>query len=237
LSSLTFRAGLGALRRLRDYHKYEAIGIERAMGVQGPVIVALSHSLATYDAGLLGLAGYEATGRLVAVMADRVVFRIPLVRDFLSTMGFVEGSRDTALALLARGEMLGVLPGGMREQLGIRRQKYTVDWKGRYGFVWTALRSGAPVVLAACPRGDDIFEVTDNPLTTWAYDRFHLPVPLFHGRGPTLVPRPVKLWHLLSEPIHATVPPDRVTERDVHAHHRLLSERMAALMKEALDLR
>lgn len=170
-------------------------------------------------------------------MADRLFFRIPGIGGLFSTMGFVEGTRERALELLQQGEVLGVLPGGMRDALRSSQQRYTFDWSGRMGFVWLSLTSGAPIVLAACPRADDIFEVAENPLTSLAYQKLRLPMPIFRGRGLTPVPRPVRLWHVLSEPISPPVAPDQVTERDVQAHHQRLCRRMTALMQEALEYR
>lgn len=235
-SSPLFRAGIAALRRLSDYHQYRAYGLEGLLGSRGGLLVACNHSFATYDAVLLALAGYDASGRWFHAMADRLFFRIPLVSDFFSTMGFVEGTRETAEALLRRGEVLGVLPGGMREAVRSSRHRYAIDWRGRRGFVWLSMMTGAPIALAACPRADDIFELVDNRVTPWVYHRFRLPVALFRGRGPTPVPRPVKLWHLVSEPIAPPVPPDQVTERDVDAHHAHLTARMASLMRDALHM-
>jgi hypothetical protein len=63
-----------------------------------------------------------------------------------------------------------------------------------------------------------------------------LPLLLFRGRGPTLLPRPVKLVHVIDEPIFPSVPPDRVTETDVQRHHELIVERMHALMPHALEI-
>jgi len=229
-----FLRGLALLRRLAAYHQYEAFGLDEILHIKTGAIVVLNHSLALYDAMLLQLAGYEASGRWVHPMADRLMFKLPGIGAAFSAMGFVEGSRETAIRLLLDGDVLGVLPGGMREALRSSRQKYTIDWTGRYGFVRMSLVSGTPIVLAACPRADDIFEVADSSLTRWAYDRFRLPLPFFHGRGPTPVPRPVKLWHVMSEPIF---PPagGMLDDDTVHAHHALLVERMQALMQRALD--
>jgi 1-acyl-sn-glycerol-3-phosphate acyltransferase len=235
-ASPVFRAGISALKRLSDYHQYQAIGLDGLLGQKGALLVACNHSFATYDAVLLALAGYQASGRWFHAMADRLFFRIPVVGDLFSTMGFVEGTRDTAQALLARGEVLGVLPGGMREAVKSSRHKYTVDWRDRRGFVWLSMMTGTPIALAACPRADDIFDIVDNPVTPWVYQRFKIPVALFRGRGPTPLPRPVKLWHLVSEPILPPVAPDQVTERDVEAHHAALSARMADLMHRSLRL-
>jgi hypothetical protein len=229
-----FQRGLALLRRLSAYHQYEAFGLDRVLETRGGVIVACNHSLATYDAVLLALAGYEASGRWFHAMADRLFFKIPGVRSAFSTMGFVNGTRAAGLDLLRRGEVLGVLPGGMRESLRSSEHKYQIDWEGRYGFVWLSLLSGAPIVLAACPRADDLFDIADTCVTQWAYRRLKLPIPLFRGVGPTPIPRPVKLWHVLSEPIYPRVAPDQVDDRAVRAHQAMLVERMTALMGEAL---
>ncbi len=233
-ASPVFHAGLAALDKLAAYHQHRALGLEAALEVRGPLIVACSHSLATYDAVLLALAGYRASGRWFHAMADRLFFRIPGVSQFFSTMGFVEGTRARATELLQQGEVLGILPGGMRDALRSSRQRYTFDWSGRLGFVWLSLTTGAPIVLAACPRADDLFDIADSQVTRLAYQHLRLPLPLFRGRGATWVPRPVPLCHVLSEPIAPPVAPDRVTERDVLAHHEHLCARMAALMQEAL---
>jgi hypothetical protein len=162
--------------------------------------------------------------------------RSPLGK-FFREVGFVEGSRESAVEILRRGEILGLLPGGMREGLRSSKQKYRIDWQGRTGFVWASLLSGAPIILAACPRADDIFDVADLGVTRRIYDRFRLPLALARGLGPTLLPRPVKLWHLLSEPIAPPVPPEDVTAEHVAEHHAALITRMETLMRDALALR
>jgi hypothetical protein len=233
--SAGFARGLAVLRRLAAYHHHEAFGLDAALGVRGGLIVACNHSLATYDAVLLALAGYERSGRWFHAMADRLFFRVPGVRSAFAAMGFVEGTRAAGLELLARGEVLGVLPGGMREGLRSSDRRYTIDWAGRHGFVWLSLLSGAPIVLAACPRADDLFDVARSPVTDWAYRRLKLPLPVFRGRGPTPIPRPIRLWHVLSEPIAPPVAPARATEEVVRAHHAALTARMTALMSLAIE--
>jgi hypothetical protein len=124
----------------------------------------------------------------------------------------------------------------MREGLRPSSEKYRVDWEGRRGFVWASLLSGAPIILCACPRADDIYEVTASELTKQVYAQWRVPLPIFRGLGPTLLPRPVKLVHLLSAPIPPpAVDPDAIREEDVAAHHAMLTERMNRLMIEALQ--
>ena len=223
------------LRSLSDYHDYRAYGIEHVPR-EGAALLIFNHSLATYDALLLDGPLYDEVGRLPCGIVDRLVLRTPVLGRTARELGFIEGSRRAAVEILSQGHILGLTPGGMREALRSSRDKYRVDWQGRTGFVWASCLSGAPIILAACPRSDDIFSVADSPLTRHAYQTYKVPFPLFRGVGPSPLPRRVKLRHLLSEPILPPVPPDRVTERDVIAHHEALTARMNNLLHEALSL-
>jgi hypothetical protein len=62
-------------------------------------------------------------------------------------------------------------------------------------------------------------------------------LPLFYGRAGLPIPRPVRLWHLLSEPIVPPVAGPDVRAADVEAHHRAVVARMERLMAEALELK
>lgn len=234
-TELAFKAAEKSLRFLRKYHDHEVFGLDNVPR-SGSALLVFHHSLATYDSFLLGPLILDELGRPFRGLADRLIFQTPGLGDLFTAMGFVDGSRDAAMNLLRQGELIGLAPGGMREGLRSSRQKYRFDWSGRLGFVWLSMLSGAPIVLAACPKSDDIYEVVENPLTPSIYRRFRLPAPLFLGRGLSVLPRPVKLWHLLSEPITPDVAPDKVTRADVERHHARLSERMTRLMQQSLEL-
>lgn len=223
------------MRFLRAYHSYEIVGVEY-IPRSGPMLVASSHSLATYENFLMGSAALDTFGRKPYILADDLLFRIPVVGTALREVGIVPGKRDAAMEILRRGDLLGLGPGGMRESLRGRRDKYTFDWTGRYGFVWVAMLTGAPIVLAACPAADDIYDVYDSSLTPKVYQKYHLPLPFFRGVGPTWVPRPVKLRHFVDKPIYSDVPPDQVTEEHVRAHHEYLVGRMHQLMAHAVEV-
>ena len=218
-----------SLRALARYHQYEAHGLENIPRTGG-AIVAFHHSLATYDSFLLGVPVNDRLGRRFVSIADRLVFRTPVLRRVFTEAGFVSAGRKELVHALAGGALIGVAPGGTREMLRGPEEKYRFDWQDRLGFVWISLMSGAPIVLAACPRGDDIFDVVSNPLTARVYERFQIPLPLFRGRFGLPIPRPVKLWHLLSEAIYPPVSPEEATVDVALRHHAHLTERMKRLM-------
>jgi 1-acyl-sn-glycerol-3-phosphate acyltransferase len=224
------------MRYLREYHQYEVIGGEHVPRV-GPALVASTHSLATYENLLLASRSIDDLGRRPHVVGDDLMFKMPWLGPKLREVGMIPGDRAAAVDLLRRGEIVGLGPGGMREALRSSHDKYNFDWSGRMGFVWVSLVSGAPIIVGACPTADDIYTVYDNPVTPWLYRQFKLPLPLFRGRGLSPLPRPVKLVHFLAPPIHPPkLAPDEVSEEHVRAHHELITERMRALVGEALQL-
>ncbi len=236
LSETIYQRARAGLQWLSRYHDYEVFGFEHVPRTGSALLVA-NHTLATYDSFLLGMHILEHLGRLPRVLADRMIFRTPVMGRVFTELGFVNGTRENAARLLASGELVGTAPGGMREGLRSSSEKYRFDWTGRLGFVWMSMLTGAPIVLAACPSGDDVFDVLSNPVTPWVYDRFRLPMPFFRGRAglPLPVPRRVKVWHLLSEPILPNVAADQVRREDVEQHHRNIVARMERLMAEAVQ--
>lgn len=224
-----FDAALSALGR---YHSHRVEGL--ASVPSGPAIVVFNHSFATYDAWIGGVAIYKATGRLPRPLFDRLFFRFPGIGGVVRRAGVVEGTRENAVRILREGAMIAVAPGGMREGLLLRRKRYQIDWKGRFGFVWLSLLSGAPIVLAACPRADDIYDAYPNPITQLAYAKFKVPVPVASGWGGTLFPRPIALTHVLSEPIASPVTPEDADQAAVEAHHGYVTRRMEQLMEDAM---
>lgn len=234
VSGSLYRQAREGFERLARHHDYEVFGLEH-VPESGPTLMVANHTLATYDAFLLGVHMLDRLGRTPRVLADRTIFRVPILGRVCTELGFVNGTRESAMRLLRDGELVGTAPGGMREGLRSSKEKYRFDWTGRLGFVWMSMLTGAPIVLAACPAGDDLFDVAENPLTPWIYDRFHLPLPFFRGHRGLPVPRPIKLWHLLAPPIFPNVPPDRVERSDVEAHHRRIVRHMERLMSDAVE--
>ena len=222
------------LRALCRYHDYEVEGFEH-IPATGPALVIFHHSLATYDSFLLGVPVHDRLQRRFVSIADRNVFKTPGLGRVFREMGFVSSSRKDLVAKLKEGELVGIAPGGTRDMLRGEHEKYQFDWSDRSGFIWVSIMSEAPIILAACPRGDDIFEVIDNPVTPLVYDKLRVPLPLFRGRFGLPIPRPVKLWHVLSEPIHPPVRPEDATPDDAERHHLYVIDRMKALMAESID--
>lgn len=215
------------LRPLERYHRFRVEGLEHVPR-SGPCLLVASHSLATYDGFLLGMAIVDATGRIPRGLGDRRIFQTPWLGGFAQRIGLVEASPTAGQELLAAGEIVGVAPGGMWESLRPRTERYQVRWGQRRGFVRLALRAQAPLLLTAVPRADEIFTVYPSRLTDRAYQRLHLPLPLARGLGPTALPRPVPLVGHIAPLIH---PPPHDPEREGDQVEALFQRAHAAMQE------
>lgn len=226
----TVRRLTSLMRPLMHYHQHRVVGMEH-VPLTGPCLMVVHHTAATYDGFLLGIAIHDATGRLGRALGDDRIFQTPGLGPLALRCGIVPASHGAGEALLAAGELVGVAPGGMWESLRPYTERREVRWGDRRGFCRLALRAGAPMLLAACPAGDEIYKLYPNPITDRVYERLHLPLPIARGVGPTLAPRKVMLTHYLAPLIHPPrYEPDREREQ-VEALFQQAKATMEGLLK------
>jgi 1-acyl-sn-glycerol-3-phosphate acyltransferase len=219
---------------IRAYHHHSVKGLETLP--EGGLILAANHSLASYDIALLMAAVYEQTNRIPRALIDRLFFKVPGLGPLMESLGSREGTHENAVSMLKNGEIIVVAPGGMREALRPSREKYKIMWSRRKGFVKLAVESGVPIVLAACPAADDIYEVAPSHITAWAYKTLKIPLFFARGFGFSPIPKPTTLTHLVSEPLYPPNKSDDPQEmaRCVSEFQKQVVERMERLMKEAV---
>jgi 1-acyl-sn-glycerol-3-phosphate acyltransferase len=220
---------------LARYHRSEVIGANNVPR-EGGVVVAGTHSLASYELFIISHFSDEVLGRTTYIIGDDILFKLPGFRDFFPEINFIPGSRKTAVDRLRAGDLLGIAPGGMKEALRGPDQRYSYDWSRRKGFAHVAMKAGVPVVPVACPNADNIYRMVPNPITPKAYELFKIPVPLAMGRWGSPIPRPVKLVHWLGDPIVPDVAPDQATDHDVDAFHRKILRALDELVDRAVTV-
>jgi 1-acyl-sn-glycerol-3-phosphate acyltransferase len=226
------------LKSLRDYHRHQVVGMEN-VPENGRILMAVNHSLATYDIALLNCAVYEEKGRIARPLADRLFFRLPFLGELTMELGAVEGTQRNAEALLRNDELVTVAPGGMREALRPSTERYQILWERRIGFVKLALKTGTPIIVGVCPKADDLYDVFPSPFTKWAYKNFKIPLFFARGVGPTPIPRPIQLTHFLSKPIvppKASDDPKEFNYQAIQLHKKVV-KRAHLLIGEAVAYR
>jgi hypothetical protein len=211
------------------YHRHQVKGLDNIPRT-GRCIVAMNHSFATYDALLLAYAIERDAGRLMTGLGDNVLFNLPLLSPLASAVNLYRANHYNAHQLLESECVLGVLPGGMREALRSRDEKYQIRWKARKGFARLAVMTQSPVILAACPAADDIYDLHVSALTKFAYQRFKVPLAWPEGVAGSWCPRPVRLTHYLSEPFYPPVAEPDFLNTQVNQFHATLMAAMQQMM-------
>jgi 1-acyl-sn-glycerol-3-phosphate acyltransferase len=219
---------------LRAFHRHQVVGMSH-IPKKGPLIFAANHSLASYDMILMMGAVHDFTNRIPRSLVDRLFYKVPGLGALIEAMGSLEGNHQNATKLLNDDQIVVLAPGGMRESLRPSSQKYKIIWKKRKGFIKLSIETGAPIILAACPAADDIYDVMPSHVTAWAYRTFKIPVFFAKGVAFTPIPKPVKLVHHLSEPLYPPKPSANPEELDhqIDVFHGVVCKRMDELMRKA----
>jgi 1-acyl-sn-glycerol-3-phosphate acyltransferase len=223
---------LALAQGLRRYHAHAVEGMEH-IPTEGAALLVVHHTLATYDIMMLGVSIWEQTRRVVRALADRLIFRLPILSDLAQNLGAVQGEPGAARRLLGEGEIVMVAPGGMREALRPSDERYQIAWGHRMGFARLALETGTRLIPAACPAADDLYTVHRSRVTRYLYEKFRVPLPLMHGIGPTPIPRRLPLTHYIGAPI--TPPRPAATPGERQAQVEVLQQQVAGAMGDLLS--
>ena len=123
--------------------------------------------------------------------------------------GMVRGTRENVRALMRDGQNILVFPGGADEVFKARGQEYRLMWKERVGFARLAIEFAYPIVPFAAVGAEEMFHVlvdSETPVAAQVSALMRrlvgLPLPpLVRGVGPTLLPRPERLYFWFGKPI------------------------------------
>lgn len=187
----------------------------------------------------------RAIGTRVRPLADR---RFGTKRGFghdvMTAYGGVVGDPQTARELMRHNETILVFPGGGREIAKFKGEEYHLNWRGRSGFARVAADNDYPVGLVG---GDDVYKslVTrdstlgrlSRALSARLTGEPDMAMPPMRGVGPTLIPRPQRMYLRFGKPIDTTRP-DGVADDDwVESVRETTKERLEAILDGLLALR
>ena len=219
---------------------------------EGPVLLTGNHTIfGVVDIPMLALEIFEKTGRAVRGLGDHNHFAMPVWRDVLQAVGTVRGTRDNCARLFEAGEAVLVFPGGGREVMKHKDEKYKLIWKERIGFARLAIEHQVPIVPFASVGVEDMFEIVvdaEDILRSRAGDLLRalgiteqpwfrhgeIIPPIARGKGLGPLPRLERQYFLFGQPIDTTRYAGRHEDRD--ACMALRTEVQAAIEGEIAQL-
>ncbi len=196
---------LAPLERIIDPKVY---GVER-IPERGALFVGNHTLFGLIDVPFMATQLWRSRGIRLRGLGDHAHYKVPVWRSLLERSGMVRGTRENTRALMRDGQHILVFPGGIGEVVHGRRQKYRLLWKERVGFARLAIEFAYPIVPFAAVGVEEMFDIVADERTPGLAHVYPiisrllgLPLPpIAHGIGPTLIPRPERLYFWFGEPI------------------------------------
>lgn len=206
---------------LVDLYRPYVDGLQK-LPADGRFLLVGNHTQFGAEGLLVPLLVRRALGKRVRPLADRNFGRMGgLPGDLLAAAGAVVGAPDTARELMRHDEPILVFPGGGREISKFKGEENTLRWQGRTGFARLSVEYGYPIVPVGLVGGDDVYRSLTTREGRWGRlsqrlterlsGRSDMAMPLMRGIGPTLIPRPQRMYLRFGNPID-TAKPARVAE-------------------------
>ncbi len=191
-------------------------GIENLPG-DGRFLLVGNHTQFGSEVFLISDTVRRSIGARVRPLAERGFGRVRgLPGDLIAAYGAVVGAPETARALMRNDETILVFPGGGREIAKFKHEQYRLRWQGRSGFARLSVENGYPIVPAGLVGGDDVYRSwttrdgaygqLSEALSRRLNGRPDMAMPLLRGIGPTLIPRPQRMYLRFGSPIDTSRP-------------------------------
>jgi 1-acyl-sn-glycerol-3-phosphate acyltransferase len=188
------------------YFRVRLLGIENVPNTGAAILVGNHSGGIPYDGALLlhGVHRNHPAHRQVRPLVANFAFRSGWMANVIARVGGVRASRETALPLLAAGELVAVFPEGLRGVGKLYRERYRMARFGRGGFVRLASEAQVPLLPVAIVGAEEIHPIIGK-ITTLA-EPLGLPyipiTPTFPWLGPLgLLPVPTKWTIQIGAPI------------------------------------
>ena len=167
--------------------------------------------------------------------------------DLLAAAGAVVGNQENGAELMRHNETLLVFPGGGREMPKFKGEDYQLRWEGRSGFARLAIAHDYPIVPVGLVGGDEVFHSLVERDSAWGrvsglaakhvLRQPEVSIPLIRGLGPTLIPRPQRMYVRFGAPISTRRPTRTPAVRWEAAVKDRTQSALEAVLADLQDLR
>ncbi|KAM3838745.1 DGAT1/2-independent enzyme synthesizing storage lipids-like [Vipera latastei] len=196
-------------------HSYEVSGLENLP--KGPAILVYYHGAIPIDYYFFIQRIYRLTGRFCYSVIDHAIFYIPGIRLFLTIHHTIYSTREKCVNILKQGHLLGIAPGGAREQ-NYGNNYYKLIWGNRKGFAHIAIDAKVPIIPVFTQNIREGYITYGNirPMR-WLYERTRWYIFPLYGIFP------VKLISHIGKPIpyDPDITPEKLAEKTQRAMEAL----------------
>ncbi len=141
----------------KTWFRWEVNGLD-SFPPDGGALVVSNHSggIMTTDTLIFSTAFYDRFGydRPVLTLGHNALFTGP-VGDWVTRIGLIPADRGVAADALTSGGVVLVFPGGIYDAYRPTFSENVIDFKGRTGYVRTALEAGKPIVPVVSTGGQE----------------------------------------------------------------------------------
>jgi 1-acyl-sn-glycerol-3-phosphate acyltransferase len=167
--------------------------------------------------------------------------------DLFAAYGAVVGAPESARELMRHNETILVFPGGGREIAKFKGEEHTLRWQGRSGFARLSVENNYPIVPVGLVGGDDFYQSLTTREGRWGRlstglteklsGRTDMALPLMRGIGPTLIPRPQRMYLRFAAPIDTTKPARISQEKRIATVKQNTQESLEQTLADLLVIR
>jgi len=177
------------------WHGYDIQGFEK-IPTAGPALLVSYHATFPIDTYYLVAKCLLHKRRQVRTVGDRFLFKIPGWRLLMDVFRVLPGTIDNCVEILRNGELLVILPGGVREAM-FGDENYQILWGERIGFAKVALEAKIPIIPIFTKNCREAFRTISfgRNILLKLYEIIRLPCVVMYGGFP------VKLVTCVGDPI------------------------------------
>lgn len=238
---------LGGIGPLMDLYRPYVDGLD-TLPRDGRFLLVGNHTQGGGEALLIPYFVRQEIGTRVRPLAERMMGKLPPpFGDVFAAYGAVVGSPESASELMRHDETVLVFPGGGRELSKFKGEENTLRWQGRAGFARVSVQNSYPIVPVALIGGDDVYRslITRTSrlgqLSLSAGEklagRSDMAPPLTLGIGPTVIPRPQRMYLRFAPPIETAKPARISHDKWVTTVKGKTQESLEQAMADLLELR
>ncbi|MEX2261873.1 MAG: 1-acyl-sn-glycerol-3-phosphate acyltransferase [Bryobacteraceae bacterium] len=178
------------------YWRIDSEGMENIPQAGAAMFVSNHRGFMPLDAVMHLSLAFTQRQRIIRFLIIPSLLRIPFLCNFLTKLGGVIASQESAARLFAAGELVGVFPEGIRGSFTPYRRTYTLRDFSKSAFARIAIENQTPIVPTAVIGHSEIFPIIgriDSSYITREFGWPYLPIAPMFPLAP--IPIPSK-WHV-----------------------------------------